>query len=546
MQSSAQWLQLARLISERGDTATAAFVGALALAERLLGPALVHLAIRVGAGQALAVGAVLTGVVALRSLLQTATACRTEARLYSRIVESALKQDVLQPSILPDEEARAAVFEGAHGIAGLVAGGLPHLGANIIAACGFALFVALTQPWRVVLASALAGAVGIVLLLLSRRSLEAAQRGESAAWIQLIDGVGNAFDGRLDIVAGGRSEAFVAAFGTIAASWSKAIRRAARASRLAGRLPLLALTLAVGAAVVLESRVRGEQAGQTFAHAALLASMVPAFVGVSQGLQELGRSHRRMRPLLQLLAVGPARPTQAAVPSGDRVHSVELRDVHFSYEREGRRHEALRGISFLWSRGELLAIAGPNGCGKSTCLRTILGLGRRSSGDVLVDGVPLESLDLETWRRSVSFLPQRPYLPPRVTIRQCLRFIDSDVTDEVMTDALQRSGLLSALRCEVASALEARVDELSVGQRQRVGLARLLCRRAAIVMLDEPDANLDRAGIALLTALLRDLSRDHLVLVAAHSPELLSAVDRVVTLDAGRIASRFTPPAAFA
>jgi ATP-binding cassette subfamily C protein CydD len=83
--------------------------------------------------------------------------------------------------------------------------------------------------------------------------------------------------------------------------------------------------------------------------------------------------------------------------------------------------------------------------------------------------------------------------------------------------------------------LKVRVDTLSVGERQRIALARLLSRDASLFVLDEPDANLDRAGIALVADVLRELARDHGVIFAAHTPELLGVADHVVTLEGGRV-----------
>jgi ABC-type multidrug transport system fused ATPase/permease subunit len=268
----------------------------------------------------------------------------------------------------------------------------------------------------------------------------------------------------------------------------------------------------------------------------MLASMAPAFIGLAHGLRDLARSDRRLKHMLELITIRPS-PGPRGTQSPGRVHSVELRNVHFVYERGGRQHEALKGVSFAWNAGELLALAGANGSGKSTCLRVLLGLGRLRAGDVLVDGVPLERIDVDRWRRAIAFLPQRPYLAPRVTVRRCLAFVDSDLKDEVMIGALERVGLDHLVRRAGASLLDVRVDELSIGQRQRVGLARVLCRAAPIMLLDEPDANLDRAGILLVSALIRELARDRMVIVVAHSPELLAAADRLVTLDAGRVPS---------
>jgi ABC-type transport system involved in cytochrome bd biosynthesis fused ATPase/permease subunit len=85
-------------------------------------------------------------------------------------------------------------------------------------------------------------------------------------------------------------------------------------------------------------------------------------------------------------------------------------------------------------------------------------------------------------------------------------------------------------------ALDTPVDALSVGQRQRIALARILCREASLFVLDEPDANLDRAGIALVADLIRDLSKRAVVIFAAHTDELLHVADRVIVLEGGTVA----------
>jgi ABC-type multidrug transport system fused ATPase/permease subunit len=528
------WLRLVRIVGRRGDVGRQGAIALVALAERMLGPTLVNAAIVTGTARAFAVGVLLSSVFALRGLLQTTQVARTEVRLYTRVVDSALKKDVLQPSVLPDEEARAILFEGAHSVASFLAEGIPNLCANTIAAAIFTGYVLVMQPRRIVLVVALAGAAGALLFALSRRAIDAAERAESSAWMDLADGVNDAFDGRLEIVAGGHARAYAATFAEIVTVWSKATMHTARVSRLVGRLPMLALVTAVGAAVVLESLLRGEPAAKTLGQAAFLASMTPAFVGAAHGLQEIARGDRRFRQMLALVTVD-APTSRAGVPPPGNVHSVVLRDVHFTYQRSGPRQEALRGISVTWVRGEVLALAGPNGSGKSTCLRLLLGLGQPTTGEVLIDGLPLRKMDLDPWRRSIAFLPQRPYLPPRATVRECLRFVDRDVADEAMLRALDRVGLTRVLEGQGSSPLEARVDELSIGQRQRVGLARVLCRRAPILMLDEPDANLDQAGVQLVAELLRELGREQMVIVAAHSPMLLAAADKVLRLELGRV-----------
>jgi ABC-type transport system involved in cytochrome bd biosynthesis fused ATPase/permease subunit len=197
--------------------------------------------------------------------------------------------------------------------------------------------------------------------------------------------------------------------------------------------------------------------------------------------------------------------------------------------------DVLREVSFQWTGGHLLALSGANGSGKSTCLRLLLALAAPRAGAIRVDGVDLADLDADAWRARIAFLPQRPYLPPRSSIRAAVRFLAAEASDDRIRRALDRVGLTAALNRDGADPLEVSVDTLSVGQRQRVALARMLCRDAALFLLDEPEANLDRAGIELVADLVRELARDHMVIVAAHTPELLGLAGHVVVLDAGRV-----------
>jgi ABC-type multidrug transport system ATPase subunit len=461
---------------------------------------------------------------------QSVLSVRVEARLLERAVGAALRGDVLERSVLPDDEAHAVLFEGMHVVVSLLVTGLPGLAANLVAAGVFVLVIAWTQPVGVIVAAGLGCGIGAAWLFWSHRAMADAWDRLNPLWGRLADGVADAFDGRVDIVAAGQSRAFRIAYADTVRLWKAARFRSELVATFAGRVPLLVTAGAVGAGVVLQSMTRGEPFGRILVDAAFLGSMAPAFVGLAQGAQGLLRNAPRLRAMDALLAVPPEALGEGAAPCTP-ISRIELRDVHVSYRsRVGRERRALSGLSFGCSMNELVALAGPNGSGKSTCLHAILGTARLQGGGIWIDGLPLERIDLEMWRRLVAYLPQRPYLPPRVTNRACLGFLDSGVSDARMQREMARVGL-SHLD------LDARVDALSVGQRQRVGIARVLCSDRPVVLLDEPDAGLDSAGLALITRICRELARDRLVLVAAHSPELLAAADRVVVLDDGRVIS---------
>ncbi len=153
------------------------------------------------------------------------------------------------------------------------------------------------------------------------------------------------------------------------------------------------------------------------------------------------------------------------------------------------------------------------------------------SGKLTNGGVELSALDLRAWRGQIAYLPQRPYLgEPYVTIRSSFRLAQPDASDAAILAELDAVGLRAMLhgRTEL---LGARVGELSAGQRQRLGFARILLQDAKLVILDEPDANLDTAGIRLVAEAIQRMRSDgKMIAVAAHTEALTAVADVIVDL----------------
>jgi len=121
------------------------------------------------------------------------------------------------------------------------------------------------------------------------------------------------------------------------------------------------------------------------------------------------------------------------------------------------------------------------------------------------------------------------------TVRDAMLFL-ADGNETTLRDALETVNVWTVLEEKnQADPLTAAIDGLSVGQRQRVAIARVLARDAELYLLDEPDANLDRPGIERLVEILRDLSKRAVVIVAAHTPELAAIADHTIVLDRGRV-----------
>jgi ABC-2 type transport system ATP-binding protein len=180
---------------------------------------------------------------------------------------------------------------------------------------------------------------------------------------------------------------------------------------------------------------------------------------------------------------------------------------------------AVHDLSFTARAGRVTGFLGPNGSGKTTTLRMLLGLVRPTSGTALVGGVPYARV-LE----ATGFHPGR-------TARDHLRVIAAaaDLPDRRVADVLDQIDLTSAAR--------RRVREFSLGMRQRLGLAAALLGDPEILLLDEPANGLDPAGMAWLRTFLRDLAGEgRTVVIASHVlSEVAQTVDDVVIVSAGRL-----------
>lgn len=220
----------------------------------------------------------------------------------------------------------------------------------------------------------------------------------------------------------------------------------------------------------------------------------------------------------------------------DRVH-VELRDLSRSYASRGRSRAVLDDVSATIRHGEFLVLVGRSGSGKSTLLNLIGGLDRPTSGDVLIDGQSLSSLNedgLSRLRRhKVGYVFQFFNLVPTLTVAENL-LLPLDLIDVDGREARRRVD-----EWLVAVDLQGRgedyPDELSGGQQQRVALARALIHRPGLLLADEPTGNLDLATAKDVLAILDDLCRrtGTTLLMATHSPEVIGMADRVLTIRDG-------------
>ncbi|GAA3189233.1 MULTISPECIES: thiol reductant ABC exporter subunit CydD [Streptomyces] len=198
----------------------------------------------------------------------------------------------------------------------------------------------------------------------------------------------------------------------------------------------------------------------------------------------------------------------------------------------GRSTPSLPETSFEVRAGETVALTGPSGAGKSTLLAAVLGFAAPSAGRVLVDGTDIATLDPESWRARIAWVPQQPHLFAG-TLAENVRLARPDADDAAVRRALRDAGALDfteALPDGTATRIGESGAGLSAGQRQRIGLARAFLADRPILLLDEPTANLDGATEAGVVDAVRRLAAGRTVLLVVHRPALLAVADRVVRL----------------
>lgn len=219
---------------------------------------------------------------------------------------------------------------------------------------------------------------------------------------------------------------------------------------------------------------------------------------------------------------------------------IEARDIRKVYKMGAVEVEALRGVSFTIKRGEVVAIMGPSGSGKSTLMNTLGCLDRPTSGEYVLDGEPVASLNddqLASIRnRKVGFVFQSFNLLSRQTaitnVELPLRYSDeSEGRRDRAIEALKAVGL--------EDRMTHRPYELSGGEQQRVAIARAIVNNPAIIMADEPTGNLDsKVGGEIMSVLLNlnKESRTTLIIVT-HDPTIAEQTERVIRLRDGSLES---------
>ena len=244
------------------------------------------------------------------------------------------------------------------------------------------------------------------------------------------------------------------------------------------------------------------------------------------------------RRFIEIMDIPEEQDDPGAVDIGEVQGEIELRDVSFSYEKDGRR-DVLEHVSLGVGKGAKMALVGPSGGGKTTICHLIPRFYRlgENDGSILIDGKDIRRVTMESLRRNIGIVQQDVFLFAG-TIRDNIAYGNPEATDEQILDAAKKANLhefVSGLPDGYDTEIGERGIRLSGGQKQRVSIARVFLKNPSILILDEATSALDNTTEVLIQQSLDELCKGRTTLVVAHRLSTIRNADHIAVVTGGRI-----------
>ena len=496
-----------------------------------------------------AVAVALVAVVAARAGLAQVvelsgrrTATRVMSALRTELVARRLRPGAGEPGRADSAELAAGAVQGLDGLETYFARYLPQVVLAVVVPVAVLCWSAAVDLTSALIMAVTLPVIPVFMSLIGR----AAGARARANWQALV-GLSAYF---LDVVRGlptlrafNRGTAQVAGIREVTDRYRRTTMGTLRLSFLSGVVLDLAATLSTAlVAVTLGVRLVAGSLGLRPALTVLL--LVPELFAPVRAVATLFHASadglagtERILDALDRAPAGPDpavdRREPATAPSA-RGGPVGLRGVTVRYP--GRPVPALDRVDLDLHPGELVAVVGASGAGKTTLGRVLLGLTRPDEGFVVAGGRPLTDADLDRWRDRVAWASQHPALVPG-TVAANLALGRPGADPAAIQEAARLAGadrFVRRLPAGYDTVVGAGGHGLSAGQRQRLGLARALLRDASLLVLDEPTVHLDAAAAARVGETVEALRGSRTILLLTHDPGLAARADRVLGLQAGR------------
>jgi ATP-binding cassette subfamily C protein len=392
--------------------------------------------------------------------------------------------------------------------------------------------IAVVVSWKLALLAALLGTVLIVSLYGLIRASKRAGRQQTLRTRELIIFLYDTLNNLKVIRAMGRQAPFANLLATKIRKVRNAVRKQVILAELLTNLQSVVMVVFLGGGFFI----------LFYFFEAPLAEIIVAGLVVSRSVQAIGKLQKAYQKVMTLESSFAVTQELIQETGGDPEINrgtrgarfdelVELVDLRFAHGQT----PILKGLSLELRAHELTVLTGLSGGGKTTTVDMLLGLHQPDDGHILVDGVPFNELDLDSWRQLVGYVPQEVFLL-HDSIRANLTLGDDTIDDATIWWSLELAGIAPFVR-GLPAGLESIVGEgggrLSGGQRQRIALARALVHRPRLLILDEVTSALDPATAVAIANQIKSLSRETTVLTITHRPEFLDVADRIYTVENG-------------
>lgn len=409
--------------------------------------------------------------------------------------------------------------------------------AVLVSACVFC-FVGAVSSWAIALVAMLGYlTIGIVVPVIASGRLKASgvrYRAEFASFnaffLDSIKGIrdivlNNAGQQR-ETEVNARSEALL----TDTKKMKHDITKTTAATELCVSVFILA-TLAVGIFLVANGRL---SAGRMIIGVVGVFGSFGPVIAISALPGNLTQTFASGDRVLNLLAEKPA---VTPVTNGRRTdfESLAVNNLSFSYNENA---EVLQDITMHAEKGEIIGIVGESGCGKSTFLKLLLRFWQKDSGEIKFGGVDVDSINTDELLKNVTMVSQTTYLFDE-TIEDNLRIAKPDATQEEIEAACRMASVhkfILSLPHGYKTRVGALGDNLSAGEKQRIGLARAFLRGSEWILLDEPTSNVDSINEGIILKALQEQKRKKSIFLVSHRESTMAIADRIYRVKDGRMA----------
>lgn len=215
---------------------------------------------------------------------------------------------------------------------------------------------------------------------------------------------------------------------------------------------------------------------------------------------------------------------------------IEFKNVSFTYDRQ----EIMKNVSFQIRPKSFTAIVGKSGSGKSTIFRLLLRLYKANKGQILLDDENIYEYSTDVYSSNVAIVTQKPFIFD-MSIRENLSLVDSNHENQIK--ACKRAGIhdyIMSLKNGYNTKLIGDAENISSGQKQLIALARTLLSKSEVLLFDEVTSSLDMNTSKQIINILKDLKKDHTILMITHKPQLMKMADEIIVIDKGKLVGKGT------